>query len=181
MVISSEKFFFFSLPYLSCIFVTCLSGGGNRCFPSPCWQQMWFCLSESRQSLDSSKASSSSHQTGFHLSCQTLYKPWVYKHCVPKVFSGAFSTLCPNLRCKKTETEWSEQRCLVMSIVQNPETKKHPWKKWWHHHFCYTVTQGKAGRCEVTLGPFTQGERPCWKSDLGPVSSMVSNSVEEMT
>lgn len=60
-----------------------------------------------------------------------------------------------------------------MSIVQNPETKKHLWEKWWHHR-SYAVRWGKAGRCEVTVGPFTRGERPCWKSDPGPISSMVS-------
>ena len=47
----------------------------------------FFCLSWSKQSLDSSKSSSRSYQTEFPLSCQSFYKP----HCVLKVFSGATS------------------------------------------------------------------------------------------
>lgn len=53
---------------------------------------MWFCLSGSRQSLGSSKSSSRSHQAEFHLSCQGMHKPWVYKHCVQELFPLCFLT-----------------------------------------------------------------------------------------
>lgn len=130
---------------------------------------MWFCLSRSRQSLGSSKASCRSHQTEFLVSCQSLHKPWVYKCCIQELFPLCVLTWGVTRHSlgdlSRDAQWWALFRILEQGSVRGRSGgtatpplrlgEKHGHVKWLWAHSCE--------------------ERGCVGSQVaGPVSSMVS-------
>lgn len=70
-----------------------------------------FCFLGSKHSPDSSKDSSTSHQTGFHLYCQSFYESYYFL----KYFCGSY------LQLPLCVLSWDVTRCILSSLMRGAQ------------------------------------------------------------